>query len=143
MKMLSDRPVPSEEEAIEKLNILGQEHLISHLKSLNKVEKEAILCEIESITPPFFFHLQKLIFEPADHTYEVEPFKAFFPAGNASDETKGKELMSQGKCACVVLAGGQGSRMRCSGPKGCTPVSVVKKKSLFHQKKKKVKIAFY
>ena len=52
------------------------------------------------------------------------------PAGAHAAEL-GREILSQGKLAVVVVAGGQGSRLGISGPKGVVPVSPVKGKSLF------------
>jgi UDP-N-acetylglucosamine/UDP-N-acetylgalactosamine diphosphorylase len=44
----------------------------------------------------------------------------------------GKELISAGKVAALVVAGGQGTRLGFDGPKGNFPISPVKKKTLFH-----------
>ncbi|HSW73482.1 MAG TPA: UTP--glucose-1-phosphate uridylyltransferase [Chlamydiales bacterium] len=44
------------------------------------------------------------------------------------DSLLGSEIIRQGKVAAVVLAGGQGTRLGFSGPKGCFPIA---SKSLF------------
>ncbi len=62
---------------------------------------------------------------------QILPFQETHFSGNSQDFEAGKELAASGKCACVVLAGGQGSRLRTTLPKGCLPVSVCKNKSLF------------
>jgi UDP-N-acetylglucosamine/UDP-N-acetylgalactosamine diphosphorylase len=54
---------------------------------------------------------------------------------------QGIELLSQGKCALLVLAGGSGSRLRFGAPKGCFIIDHVKKKSLFELLAEKVKAA--
>jgi len=43
----------------------------------------------------------------------------------------GKELISAGKVAALVVAGGQGTRLGFDGPKGDFPISPVKNKTLF------------
>jgi UDP-N-acetylglucosamine/UDP-N-acetylgalactosamine diphosphorylase len=43
----------------------------------------------------------------------------------------GKELISRGKVAAFVVAGGQGTRLGFDGPKGNFPISPVKNKTLF------------
>jgi len=43
----------------------------------------------------------------------------------------GKKLISQGKVAAFVVAGGQGTRLGFDGPKGNFPISPIKKKTLF------------
>lgn len=43
----------------------------------------------------------------------------------------GEDLIRQGKIACVLLAGGQGSRLGFDGPKGCYTLPLPSKRSLF------------
>ncbi len=43
----------------------------------------------------------------------------------------GKKLISQGKVAAFVVAGGQGTRLGFDGPKGNFPISPIRKKTLF------------
>ena len=44
---------------------------------------------------------------------------------------KGKTAICEGKAGCLLIAGGQGTRLGFNGPKGCYPISVVQKKTLF------------
>lgn len=52
-------------------------------------------------------------------------------AGNQEDIAIGQELLRKGKAGCIVLAGGDGSRLGWAGPKGTFPLSLVKQKTLF------------
>ena len=52
-------------------------------------------------------------------------------AGNPDDIALGRALISAGKVGCIVLAGGDGSRLGWAGPKGSFPISLVKQKTLF------------
>jgi len=47
----------------------------------------------------------------------------------AADQSNAPDHLS--KMGVLLLAGGEGSRLRFDGPKGCFPISVVQKKSLF------------
>lgn len=68
--------------------------------------------------------------EPLSHTFT--PLLTFNTAENERDcESLGLQLLQEGKCACLVVAGGQGSRLNFSGPKGAFPFSSVKNKSFF------------
>jgi UDP-N-acetylglucosamine/UDP-N-acetylgalactosamine diphosphorylase len=58
-------------------------------------------------------------------------FDDFAYAGNPQNQERGLSLIEQGKLGCLILAGGQGTRLQCSGPKGTYPLSVIKQKSLF------------
>jgi UDP-N-acetylglucosamine/UDP-N-acetylgalactosamine diphosphorylase len=58
-----------------------------------------------------------------------EPFKEFDrPAKTA--QMKGEELLSEGKVACLILAGGQGTRLGTERPKALVAVTPVRKKTL-------------
>lgn len=62
-------------------------------------------------------------------------------AGNPDDIVLGRALIAAGKVGCIVLAGGDGSRLGWDGPKGTFPVSLVKGKSLFQLLSDKVEAA--
>lgn len=62
---------------------------------------------------------------------EITPLKDVFYSGNEEMMDIGKDLVAQGKVACLVVAGGQGTRLGFAHAKGMFPVSVVKEKSLF------------
>ena len=58
-----------------------------------------------------------------------EPVQQAEWAGSETDRRIGASLIAQGKVACLILAGGQGSRLGVQGPKGAVIVSG--QKSLF------------
>jgi UDP-N-acetylglucosamine/UDP-N-acetylgalactosamine diphosphorylase len=60
-----------------------------------------------------------------------ESFTDFSFSGNQEDFENGKSLIKNGKVGCIVLAGGQGTRLGFEGPKGLYPTSIIKHKSLF------------
>ncbi|NGX59964.1 MAG: putative uridylyltransferase [Chlamydiae bacterium] len=62
-------------------------------------------------------------------------------AGNPDDIALGRALIAAGKVGCVVLAGGDGSRLGWDGPKGTFPLSLVKQKTLFQMLKERVEAA--
>lgn len=55
----------------------------------------------------------------------------YHKSGNSDDIALGQSLIAAGKVGCIVLAGGDGSRLGWNGPKGTFPLSLVKQKSLF------------
>ncbi|MBN2551582.1 MAG: UTP--glucose-1-phosphate uridylyltransferase, partial [Spirochaetales bacterium] len=50
---------------------------------------------------------------------------------DAEARRRGESLISEGKAAFVTVAGGQGSRLGFDGPKGCFPISPIRKATLF------------
>lgn len=61
----------------------------------------------------------------------VQPLSSYRQSGDSRDMEKGQELLSQGKVGCIVLAGGQGSRLGWPGPKGTFPLLYGRHQSLF------------
>ena len=119
----------------------GQGHLLAHWDSLNDVQRDALLADIEQIN---FASLARLIEShvrgkagfalPAD----IQP-APFYPAqpgidqvGRYADAVKrGGSLIRRNKVAAFTVAGGQGTRLGFDGPKGAFPISPVKNKPLF------------
>ena len=58
-----------------------------------------------------------------DHGGRLEDFKAA--------QARGLEILRAGRVACLVVAGGQGSRLGFDGPKGAFPLGPVSTRSLF------------
>jgi UDP-N-acetylglucosamine/UDP-N-acetylgalactosamine diphosphorylase len=69
-------------------------------------------------------------FTPAE-AYWAEPADEAQRGKYAEARELGKELISGGKVAAFVVAGGQGTRLGFDGPKGNFPISPVKNKTLF------------
>ena len=120
----------------------NQSHLLAFWEQLNAAQRQNLLAQIE-----------RLDFSKIDDwvaNYIKKPTSAAIPADFApawaynlnpsAPEQKrkyvqarelGKELISTGKVAALVVAGGQGTRLGFDGPKGDFPISPVKNKTLF------------
>lgn len=57
------------------------------------------------------------------------------------DKEIGEKLLKEGKVASLFVAGGQGTRLGFSGPKGCYPITPFRKASLFQLFAEKTKAA--
>jgi UDP-N-acetylglucosamine/UDP-N-acetylgalactosamine diphosphorylase len=115
-----------------------QEHVFQYWEELNNTEKKILIEESGIID----FDLMNKLYEKktAMPTADIE----FYPAGyialqepgkhNKDFETAiktGKEYISKGKTAVLLVAGGQGTRLGFNGPKGMLPIGPVSSKSLF------------
>ncbi len=60
----------------------------------------------------------------------LQPLDSYATSGNKDNYAHGKKLLSQGKSGCLILAGGQGTRLSSAQSKALTPVTLVKHKSL-------------
>lgn len=142
MKSISkSRPLLSEKETFDKIQKIGQAHLLSHWKTLSDVQQENLRRQITNLDLELFRRQQVEVQKPEEKLTGFAPFKAYFPSGNRHDYERGRALVKEGKVAVVVLAGGQGSRLRCKGPKGCVQITAVKHKTLFQFLAEKIKAA--
>ena len=109
---------------------------------VSPAENAALEAELEKINFP---HLDKLIkdyvLKKPDITIpdDLQP-APYFPLKAKDDEQKklyadaeklGKSLISEGKIGCLIVAGGQGTRLGYDGPKGTYPIGPVSGRSLF------------
>ncbi len=125
------------ERAKQILEKYGQEHLLKFYSELSDEKKSKLLDDILTID---FKQLQELYESTkTKQNYEngkIEPI-AYKSKENLSQEdlekyTKiGEEAIRQGKLAVVTMAGGQGTRLGHSGPKGTYDIGLASHKSIF------------
>ena len=130
------------ESALQLLKKFNQQHLLNFWGQLDSAGKTKLLNQIEDIE---FDRLDEKIKKYVSNSAPAELPKSFsaapvYPALPKTSEQKknyakatklGKELISAGKVAAFVVAGGQGTRLGFDGPKGDFAVSPVKNKTLF------------
>jgi len=120
----------------------GQEQLLAFWDELDASQRVRLLGQIEQLD------FAKIDYYVANYVKthvsaglggDFEPAQSYgVCAGDAEQECKyaqarelGKELISAGKVAAFVVAGGQGTRLGLDGPKGDFRISPVKNKTLF------------
>ncbi|MBB65435.1 MAG: hypothetical protein CMO81_10265 [Waddliaceae bacterium] len=113
------------------------------------VESESLLCrypqfsslikkQISNIDPVLFRQQKLLCGENTEKiAATISPFNSYEMAQEQSS-TLGESLLKKGKLACLLVAGGQGSRLGFKGPKGKFPLTTEKNKSLFQYFAEKV-----
>ncbi len=120
-----------------KLKKYGQEHLLMFYDKMNDSQKEQLLNQIENID----FDLMKELYESTKKPLDlgdvvVEPIEhtdksRLTVAEKQVYEEKGIEAIKDHKLAVVTMAGGQGTRLGHSGPKGTYIFDVENNKSIF------------
>lgn len=114
------------------LQDISQQHVLQYWDSLSPTEQQKLVSQIENISPSLFFELRTLIQEQENEQAEtLNPFLEFAKSGSKEDFIKGNQLIAEGKVGCLIVAGGQGTRLRITGPKGVFPVTLIKHKTLF------------
>lgn len=120
------------QEAFHKLQELDQQQLLQFWEELSFKERSDLLEQISSLNVALFKWQQDLVrFPKQSVTNPIEPFYDYSFSGNLSNFELGKQLIAEGKVGCLLVAGGQGTRLRISGPKGVFPITPSTKKSLF------------
>ncbi|WP_100934271.1 UTP--glucose-1-phosphate uridylyltransferase [Candidatus Chlamydia corallus] len=123
----------------DKLKAINQEHLLDIWPSLSLKQQQRLFHQLASVDIDFFHKQQQLISSPTAILKDFHPITSFASSGEDPERAHtGTSLLKEKKVACVVLAGGQGSRLKCDGPKGLFPVSPIKKKPLFQLVAEKV-----
>ena len=121
----------------EKLKKYGQEHLLICYDNMNEEEKQELLNQIESIDFDLMDELYESTKKPLDLTdMAIEPIEhtdksKLTVAEREAYEEKGVEAIKDGKFAVVTMAGGQGTRLGHSGPKGTYIFDPENNKSIF------------
>ncbi len=109
---------------------------------LAEEQKLALEKQLQQVNLELLQQQKHLVIQPVTKQKATfEAFGTFAFAGNVDDQVRGQQLIEQGKLGCLVLAGGQGSRLQFNGPKGCYPISVIKQKTLFQLCAEKVEAA--
>jgi UDP-N-acetylglucosamine/UDP-N-acetylgalactosamine diphosphorylase len=125
----------------QKLSSINQSHVLRFYDKLDTAGREKLMMQLEGLDLPLIADLvdtQVKVKSPPHLPADIRPVKSYpkTPTGELKElyeraEARGNELLSQGKVAAFLVAGGQGTRLGYEGPKGEYPVTPVKNKPLF------------
>lgn len=119
-----------------KLKKYGQEHLLNGYSKLDETKQKRLLEQINNID----FNLINSLYENTKkkmHTdgSVIEPIQ-YYDKYKLNEQYKeleaiGEKAIKEGQLAVVTMAGGQGTRLGCNGPKGTYDIGLESHKSLF------------
>jgi UDP-N-acetylglucosamine/UDP-N-acetylgalactosamine diphosphorylase len=123
------------------LKKIGQEHVLRFHDSLDAAGQSRLINQIQELDLPAIAELAETYVRNrplAPLPAKIEPV---VPLPHQPDarrkslyeqaEARGRQLLSDGKIAAFLVAGGQGTRLGYDGPKGQFPVTPIKNKPLF------------
>ena len=124
------------EEVKDILKKYGQEHLLNHYDELDEQKKETLLKQINHIDFELVNKLYDSTKEQKINTNDKITPIDYLDKFKLNDQYKyyesiGKKAIKEGKLAAVTMAGGQGTRLGHSGPKGTYDIGLDSHKSLF------------
>lgn len=106
--------------------------IFAYWERLSIKEKEQLIAQLQQIDWQQVKKQQMLLRSPPKEMHEsIEPFLDYAYSGNENNRAEGKRRIEAGELGCLVLAGGQGTRLGSENPKGLYPISVIRQKSLF------------
>lgn len=125
----------------EKLAAIGQDQILAFYDGLQDGQKADLLDQISRLD---FERIPEWVdnYVKNEHSMEIptdfDPAPSYPPTPENGSENEyakarelGEKLLTEGKVAAFVVAGGQGTRLGFDGPKGNYPVSPIKNKTLF------------
>ncbi len=118
------------QDTIDLLKMYNQEHVIRLMEKLNESQKRELIEQISKID----FHQLKELYDNTKKEIEIKENKIeplpYLDKSKLSKEQKeefdklGREVIENGEYAVVTMAGGQGTRLGHSGPKGTFKLDV-------------------
>ena len=121
----------------------GQQQVFAFYDQLSTAEKASLYERLAGIDPKHINDLAQKALNPPKETAKEETKLEPLPKDSTasildSDPSqleqwyeKGLEIVAAGEAAVVLMAGGQGTRLGSSAPKGCFDIDLPTKKSLF------------
>jgi UDP-N-acetylglucosamine/UDP-N-acetylgalactosamine diphosphorylase len=126
----------------------GQEHIFRFWDELRTEEKLSLLEQLRNVD----FALTERLLQESPGTRTPQEKGVLRPApiiplpGSAKEERerraaqeKGEALLREGRVACYLVAGGQGTRLGFNGPKGTFTIGPVSQRSLFQIHAEKIR----
>jgi UDP-N-acetylglucosamine/UDP-N-acetylgalactosamine diphosphorylase len=146
---------PTEEQLNElkaKYSKAGQEQVFAFYDKLSTVEKAGLYEQLSGFNPDYINEITERALHPAKSESEeskLEPLPENATSSVLDSEqddldkwyNSGLELIAENKVAVVLMAGGQGTRLGSSAPKGCFDIGLPSKKSLFQLQGERIKKA--
>lgn len=126
----------------QKYETANQGHVFKFYDELKSAEKAQLFQQLSTFNPNRINELAEIALHPlktSDEPAKLEPLPTSATASMLDSDQKdlekyyneGLRLVSENKVAVVLMAGGQGTRLGSSAPKGCFDIGLPSHKSLF------------
>ncbi|KAF2030513.1 nucleotide-diphospho-sugar transferase [Setomelanomma holmii] len=128
----------------------GQDQVFAFYDKLSTAEKAALYDQLSNFNPDYINEITERALHPAKSESDESKLEPLPQDATSSildskqDDldkwyNSGLELISENKVAVVLMAGGQGTRLGSSAPKGCFDIGLPSQKSLFQLQGERIK----
>lgn len=120
-------------EALEKLSVCGQQHILEYYDELSDDEKECLLSQVENLDMSLLKCFSERNISGKRGDFKPLGAVSIKEVSERYDEFSGAGLdaIKNGKVAAVLLAGGQGTRLGFEHPKGMFNIGIDKNLYIF------------
>jgi UDP-N-acetylglucosamine/UDP-N-acetylgalactosamine diphosphorylase len=126
-----------------------QGQVFTFWNDLNSTQKAELFAQLKQFDPDHITALAKKVLKPAkteDKSASIEPIPSSVTSSVLDSEPEdlkkwydtGLEHIANNQVAVVLMAGGQGTRLGSSAPKGCYDIGLPSKKSLFQMQAERI-----
>jgi len=123
---------------VDRLFSMGQGHIFRFWEKLDSRQQKNLLEQVDQIDTDLLDHLIEIGLNPEKYAHGKQELKSaeIISLNDRVQKDPGARIVGEttlrdGKVSAFLVAGGQGTRLGISIPKGIYPVTPVKKKSLF------------
>ncbi len=120
----------------------GQEHVLRFWAQLNESQRQALLDQLADLDFEALARMRTLLksgHEPvASGAFRPAPVVRLEGAERQQAHEAGEALLRAGEAGCILVAGGQGTRLGFDGPKGCFPIGPISGATLFQIHARKI-----
>jgi len=126
----------------------GQEHILRFWDELDDTARARLAQQVASLDLELIDELvrTRLSDDRSGVTFDFGPVEVTGPPRTDEERSAyerarevGGRLLREGRAACVVVAGGQGTRLGYDGPKGTFPIGPVSQRSIFQLHVEKIR----
>lgn len=129
----------------ERVEASGHGHVFNDWDALTEDQRAALTAQLEDIDFDYVNRIFKASIEasteaarPAEPITDVVTVDATTDEQRAAYRATGLQMLAEGKLGLLLLAGGQGTRLGSSAPKGCYNIGLPSSKSLFQLQAERV-----
>ncbi|MGE5196719.1 MAG: UTP--glucose-1-phosphate uridylyltransferase [Anaerolineae bacterium] len=112
------------------LTSMGQPQLLTGIDLLSEQQLEQFFKQLQTFDAKLLSALKTSLFTEKKQRKSLLPIQYDEERDLSEDAAVGKQLLEEGKAACLILAGGMGSRLQASVPKALIEITPIKKKTL-------------